>query len=607
MNKYKKSFESLQDIYREGSNEKFERGSNLGRIISFIIGLLAIVLLTLATGYYVFREPKLININQGDVSFEIKGNDDVASGEEVIYIVDYKNNYKVDLTNNEIKLSYPEGFIAKMVEPTPSDEKYNIWRFDKLKPGEEGQIKIKGVITGNIGEKKEIKGDFKYNPANTTAYFNKAVSLNVNVSNIYLALNIEGPESFKAGEKNKLKIKYVNNSTETLESLRLIVFYPRDASLFVDGKEVFQSQIQNGENTFAVDIEKIEGKKGNELDADLSLASQATGAKIKSQVGYILPNNDFITQAEDEKEFFVLKGDISAQLMINGKSDQGFINNSEKLNYTLVIMNENNVSAKEIIPKVIIDDTNDLLDWDSLEFREEGNLENREIFWDKEHIEKLAELASNDKVELNFSIALKEKEHLNNIITEPLISWAEIHVAKMGDLENAKDLKSNLVTFSLNTDLEFNAEVRYFSNSGEPIGSGPLPPKLGEETAYKIFWNLKNNLNDAKDILIKAKLPENVRWNEKTEVDSGELYFDQKTRTIIWSVPKLPANLGKSVEANFELSIKPENSDVDKVMILLKGVELVGYDSTTGAKLESNYNFFTTGDEKTSGRGVVTE
>lgn len=51
------------------------------------------------------------------------------------------------------------------------------------------------------------------------------------------------------------------------------------------------------------------------------------------------------------------------------------------------------------------------------------------------------------------------------------------------------DNKSNVIKNLINSDLSLSEKILYFNEDNVPVGSGPLPPKVGEKLVLKfIGW-----------------------------------------------------------------------------------------------------------------------
>ncbi|MFH1191994.1 MAG: hypothetical protein V1655_00810 [bacterium] len=602
--KYNKNLDDIENIYKD-YDSRFKRGKGgFAKAFLFFIFFSLIIALSLGISYYIFKEPSTEEkFSQQDVTYEIKGSEQIASGEEIFYIADYKNNSSADLANIDINISYPENFVPKVIEPKPADEKYNIWHLEELTAGSGGQIKIQGFLVGNVGDESEIKGTFKYSAKNTSASFTKKSNLKININKNFLELDIIGADKFKDGEANSMAIKYRNTSAGALDKLRLIIFYPKNSSFFIDDNE-----IKAKENNYVMDIEKMEGKEEKEKAVKVRLGSQEMGnEKLKVQIGYVGNNDKFLLQTEKEEGIFILKSDLATQLSINGFNENGFANVGDEVKYVLNIKNQGNVPLREIVPAVLVDDSNNFIDWESLRLLDGAVFKDNEIIWNYKDLPKLLKLEQAQEVSLEFSVKLKNDKSEKNLVENIFSNWAEVQIGKIGEDNTGKTVKSNLVSISLNTNLDLKTEVRYFSADGTSIGSGPLPPRKGETTTYRVFWKLGNSLNDAINIKITADIPDEIVWGGNGLAASGDLYFLQDARKIEWTIPKMPADIKGDLGASFDINVKPEEKDVGRSIIILNNITLTGADGKTNSKISKGYNFITTSDEANGGNGVVGE
>jgi uncharacterized repeat protein (TIGR01451 family) len=99
-----------------------------------------------------------VNVVSAPLSVEILAPQNVSSGDEVNYLLVYKNEGEEDMSGIKIKMDYPEGFTFSGSEPKVF-EGNNIWYIGDIAKGQTGRI----VATGKLeGEDNNIK--------NVTAY-----------------------------------------------------------------------------------------------------------------------------------------------------------------------------------------------------------------------------------------------------------------------------------------------------------------------------------------------------------------------------------------------------------------------------------------------------
>ncbi len=101
------------------------------------------------------RNDLRVELERSLVGIEINGPPSVMNGQNVEYIVDYRNDGEETLETGEIVLEYPEGFTPITFDPQPKRGD-TAWGVSMLKGGMRGSISIKGVIAGRTGDSKRI-------------------------------------------------------------------------------------------------------------------------------------------------------------------------------------------------------------------------------------------------------------------------------------------------------------------------------------------------------------------------------------------------------------------------------------------------------------------
>lgn len=154
------------------------------------------------------------------------------------------------------------------------------------------------------------------------------------------------------------------------------------------------------------------------------------------------------------------------------------------------------------------------------------------------------------------------------------------------------------------------AAARYFTNEGDQIGRGPLPPKVGKSTAYWILASLQTGASEAQNGAVIFTLPNGVSWTGRAAVTSGDdLQLDGDR--LIWRIGAIAPHAAVTHEApsaSFEVSLTPSAVQIGTSPALLKNAVFTGVDSWTGVDLISNQGGLDTqlpGDSKVAGRTIV--
>ncbi len=154
------------------------------------------------------------------------------------------------------------------------------------------------------------------------------------------------------------------------------------------------------------------------------------------------------------------------------------------------------------------------------------------------------------------------------------------------------------------------AAARYYTNEGDQIGRGPLPPKVGSATRYWIFASLETGATELQNGTLSFRLPAGAAWTGRAAVTSGEEAFIEGDR-LVWRVGTLAAHSGILREApsiSFELAFTPTEAQIGTTPLLVTEAVFAGVDAWTGAAVRSESPGLTTqlhGDSGVAGRTAV--
>ena len=148
-----------------------------------------------------------------------------TAGQNISYILDYRNESGDDISDLLFEFSYPDSFVAKSFTPLP-DQGNNIWLLPALKKGAGARISIQGILNGKEGENKFINVQLKRKVDNIYINYEKASSVTVisnPVLNLSILVNDSTEYSAHPGDNLRYTIKYGNNSNFSISGLNLSV------------------------------------------------------------------------------------------------------------------------------------------------------------------------------------------------------------------------------------------------------------------------------------------------------------------------------------------------------------------------------------------------
>ncbi|MFA4941938.1 MAG: hypothetical protein WC582_05135, partial [Patescibacteria group bacterium] len=547
--------------------------------------------------YYVF----LGGSDSTALEFSISGPDKVIAGEEFFYTLDYKNASSASIKNARIEMTYPENFIFLDSLPL-ANEKNSIWQISEVSARASGSIKIKGKIINEKDTNNVISGKILYTPENFSSEFKKEASKSFSIEDTGVTLDFDYSSAVLVGEENEITVKVKSQEKN---------FFPQ-----------FKLTIDPAENldiiSAAVAGEKPKDNSGLTIEKILPGVWNIGGLKTEEQeftIKYKLSKKMSDTQditlrfensAEDDKTYAflekklnveVMKSDLNLILIINGSKNDQAIKFGDKLNYSLSYVNKGETDMKDVVIMAVLDSS--FLDRATLNDENKGTEKGNSIIWTKEEIPGLAELKPEQEGVIDFSLSLVPfaDKYLNYSANDFQVkSYAQFNIGG-GDLssgqESSVDNKSNTIINKINSDLSLKEEVRYFSEDNLPVGNGPLPPRVDQETSFKVYWTLTNNLHELQNAKVEISLPSYVSWNDKNRTSVGTISYDSSSHKVVWDIGRLPITVYRA-DAEFNISITPQDSDRNKIMVLSPGSRASAIDAETQGTVESTTRAKTT-------------
>jgi hypothetical protein len=164
----------------------------------------------------------------------------------------------------------------------------------------------------------------------------------------------------------------------------------------------------------------------------------------------------------------------------------------------------------------------------------------------------------------------------------------------------------NPVRAPLVTAFGLNIAARYYASTGDQLGVGPLPPRVGQSTKYWIRLALSPTTSDLANVSVRIHLGKNVHVTGRDALPDGGS-FAETNGDFVWSAPYVPAN-GQGISASFEVELIPDGSQKGTVPDLVTSAEATATDQPTSSVLEtsaSGVNANLPDDELGKNKGTV--
>lgn len=637
----------LRQIYRDEDGHipdmtslEYSKGFTFSKKLLVAFLLLGSMAAAAWSGFIYFKNG--ISFTSKNVTLEVTAPFTTISGEEYVYNIVINNNESVEIDHGTMTVNLPYGFfLSDSNLPYHTDgqdqaKPTNIysWSIPSIPANNDLKLTIRGVLIGEKSNKPIMTANFKYNPKEVTSTFETSTNYTTEIADSILSITSDYDNQTIQDQSQVITIHLKNISeTQNISDLKFHFELPesfkdpviqtssdniefdKDAAITetattenkdVKFNDLTEAQLKEFKETKTLSIKGLAAGKElvYKLNGKFNVAENGE-QQLKFTVDAADTKNNYLPQATDELAIQVIKGDLITDLIINGKTDNQPVSFGGNLQYLIHIKNKSKTALGDVNIRIVIDSP--AVDWTKLKDESKGTVSENQILWTKNNIKGLEVLLPEGELDINFSLSLKEYSTLTKYKPSELTvrSYYQATVNKVEELTSSKNFDSKTIVNTFNSNTELSAQGRYFDDQGQTVGSGPLPPLVGQTTTYQIVWQIKNSFNELTDINVIAELPAGVTLNQGGNVDAGEI--TQDGAKIVWSVNRMPTSIDQ-LTATFLVSVKPESKDLNKLLTLVKESTLTASDKETSGSVtitDAPITTDLTGDEAAKGKGLV--
>jgi len=621
------------------------RGSSF---LGFVFVILILILGISLIGLFYSNRDQSNNENQ-DIRFWFYRHAEQTVGQENTFFVFVKNQGRHNLEQVEVILNFPQGFILKSSSPVCSQVlgQRCLWSFDKIKKGELREIELHGKLFGQADQSQNFDGVLNFHLAGFSSEFQKTLSSSIKLTpSIFLTWQI--PEQSSFGQKIESNLSLENISEEIISRAQVIINWPSDFSL-ENAKSVLENdkgeKIEIKESEFQIkwEIDDLNPKDKKGLRFEGVLKNPLINELIFNLQAGVFEDKEFFSQIEKQKKILLEKFDFNIALEVNGLIEKvQSCDWGQVLPIGLTYYNQSQQTIKDFVLKLKLIG-GQYVDFDRLyqsrwHYYQDSNSQPSSVFISKqlssEVINKSSEIFSDNETKgwsldlipafnqilpgaegiIVFDIPLKTS--LQATKANELQAQISLEILGQGKLNQEDfiwEMSGNKIELPIKTNLNLEADARYYDDEHIPLGQGPLPPQVGEETHFSIFWRIKNTTNPIKNIFVKTKLPNSIIWTGQTKTTHGIILYQEDSQEVFWQIPELSIYQGgpySLVEAEFEVKIVPEKFHLNQILFLTEDISLTAEDQLTGDLIFDQINGLDTNlkdDSWGRNQGIVIE
>ena len=314
---------------------------------------------------------------------------------------------------------------------------------------------------------------------------------------------------------------------------------------------------------------------------------------------------EFAVVQEGEFEQFVIGDEAELEVLINGEESPEAVNWGDIIEVTLSVRNITSEDLQNLEWSLNL--TPDVINWSAVS--SDSSLVNESdgvIRLLPESNENMKVLPAGEGLDIKISIPIKSVPTNTGVI----VGTARLRILGE-DSTNILSFTKTIGPIDLAQSVRWHTTAHYFSDEGIQIGLGPLPPIVGEQTSYRIQWNLGGVESGADSIKLFTTLPTYVSWNNQFSSNMGSISYDAARRLVTWSIDNLSSyNFSNGeLQAEWEIGFIPNNSHAGRIIPLTQITNLELTSSSNNIKSQSQPGLTTNleGDVYAGGKGVVRE
>jgi len=531
-------------------HEKHYKNSKFHLIADLILATTVIVLLVV---FFMFRsfEPKL------DIFIEANSdNQIITAGKTETFEIKYGNNSDEIVRNSSIHINLPEGFILSKTSLENSfNTLTNTFKIGNIEPKTSGTVKISGIITGSIGDRQVISYSLDYTDRGRK--INTLGSMVYLIENSILSVKWEAPKviyrdinfSNKLIIKNSGDIDIDKNIEISFVDSGLEIKRVNNSSVILNNNIITLSGIKR-KGVIELELEALTKSKDDSLQSGIIINTGVEGKKL--------------TQQKIQKIFKI----TVPKFIINLDSQQKIVRDNENIEFRLNYENKENKEIEKV--EFYINPSDSAFSIASLKLKNENEL----LTLKGDKIVAKNNIKKGEKGFVDFIIKFKRKNIKTNQTVGVLVNTSY----ELDGKKNEYEIISPKV--KLFSDLQVSSRGYYYSEKGDQLGVGPIPPAVSISTRYWIFWGFNNLGNRLENFNISAILPENVFWTDEKSLTIGKMRFGQIGKKVVWIVDEINIDEERG-RAGFEIELIPTEADKGKIVNLLEDIEFSAYDNFT--------------------------
>jgi len=574
-----------------GPGAKWKEDEPLPPSSPYFYWILGGIFVLLIAGAALFFFGPLSVFEVKDVEITITGDREIKSGARVTWRVQVDNRSNKDLEEPILVFNFPAG-----AQPLQGQRPAGVFRVRKelqpIKAGGSVSEVFDAYVFGGRETIGEISAVLEYRPKGMSAIFGADGEFSFRIARSPVSVSVNLPKELRGGQKIDFTINYTSQADEVIKNLYLSAIFPEGFEFLYANPQMSSAKdrmwkigdLKPGESGKI----QIGGTiKGIEAETKVFRASLGQFDNIKKSV---LPYDESVSSVVLRSPF------MAVTLLAKDRPDLVAFPGD-----TIVVAAQWKNNLDREVKNAILEVK---LDGAATDFRtlriERGVFKEatKSVTWNAATLPDFKNIAPAAGGVLNFEFQVKPSLPLSPESARHVIKANAVFKSGSGisGLEGVDVSGSSAIEVKIGSRLQLVSRGMY-SNSIIP-NSGPIPPKVGEETTYTAIWSIANMVNDLESVVVSATLPPYINFKEIVSPGDANIVFNSSSGEIEWRVGRVPAGTGflkPALQVAFQIGIVPSESQIGSSPILVDEAHAKGRDTFTDSELSATAGKITTG------------
>jgi uncharacterized repeat protein (TIGR01451 family) len=509
-----------------------------------------------------------------------------TSGEEATYTINYKNKSRMKWLNVELTFQPPAGFAyhSSSIPAEPSGPQY-LLRLGDINPNVAGQVTLTGQLLGQQQSISSGSVEMAVSPANfPNERLKKTATADTTITALPVELSVEMGDAAAPGDRVLGVVHVRNVSTQTLAHAYIKLDVPPGVDVAKEDADFSPDFSVTDSLWLLPPLEPL-------AEATRSMIVYIQGdpgehREIKVEAG-VQEGTNFIAQQNVSHVVTVTAPQLLISQTYNKSSTDQNVLAGQQIEGVVHYKNVGTVGLKDVIVTVKFDGTG--IDPATLKLKNGAySPTTRTITWSAASVPSLATLLPQQEGDLSYTFNMLTVDKLptgDKAKNLRLVTTATIDSPNLPTpVGQERKVITDQLVLSLTTNLTLGLDAFYDDGRLGITSSGPLPPKVGEQTTYTLRMRLGSTINDVENAHVSLVLPDGVSYTGKNYVTAGTTDFNSRTGEITWNIPLLNGLTGRTSpaeELDVQVAITPGENTRGEEVVLAKALSAQGTDSFT--------------------------